>query len=160
MPVLTKVMVGEPPPSRSKKSALRRWASRPASPVSTDARFTVATTCDCSGFSATSSEPEKSVKRPRTLVIMRWRATNPTVEWAGSTVQVPGARVERSVMGCSSKVGVKCYLQLDCKLNYSTKRLRCQILTMHGVGYPGPVTTERSPQRAQWLDDEEMGAWR
>jgi DNA-binding MarR family transcriptional regulator len=68
--------------------------------------------------------------------------------------------VERSVMGCSSNWWGKCFLQLDCKLNYSTKQLRCQILTMHGVGYPGSVTTERSPQRAQWLDDEEMRAWR
>src|SRR5690349_11438793 len=130
MPLLTKVMVGEPAPSRSKKSALRRCASRPASPVSTDARFTVASTRDCSGSGAISSEPEKSVKRPRTLVIIRWRATNPTVEWAGSTFQVPGVRVERSVIGGLLASGVF-GVQLDCDFNYSRKHLRCQHLFSH-----------------------------
>src|SRR3954466_15145072 len=135
MPVLAKVMVGEPPPSRSKKSALRRCASRPASPVSTDARLTVASTCDWSGSGVISSEPEKSVKRPRTLVIMRCRATKPTVEWDGSTFQVPGGRAERSVMGGLLEAGSSgwlCTQQLDCMLNYFRKRLRCQLLLMHG----------------------------
>lgn len=31
---------------------------------------------------------------------------------------------------------------------------------MHGPRYRGGVTEERTPARAEWLDDEEMRAWR
>ena len=48
------------------------------------AACTVASTLDSSGFSATVNVPDTSVKRPRTLVPMRWRAMNPTSVWAGS----------------------------------------------------------------------------
>src|SRR5436305_10336872 len=47
-------------------------------------------------------------------------------------------------------------LELDCMFNYSTKRLRCQQLIPHTCRYPGAVTSERT----QWLDDDEMRAWR
>jgi len=33
--------------------------------------------------------PDASVKRPRTLVPMRWRAIKPTSVWAGSMVYTP-----------------------------------------------------------------------
>ena len=44
----------------------------------------VTSTEDSSGTSATFTDPEKEAKRPRTLVIMRWRAMNSTVVWAWS----------------------------------------------------------------------------
>jgi DNA-binding MarR family transcriptional regulator len=31
---------------------------------------------------------------------------------------------------------------------------------VHGPRYPGAVTEERTPTRTEWLDDEEMRAWR
>ena len=70
--------------SVSKKSALRRWASRWSWLVWMLAASMVTSTDDSSGTSATLIEPEKVAKRPRTLVIMRWRATNSTVVWAWS----------------------------------------------------------------------------
>ena len=45
------------------------------------------------------TEPVKSVNRPRTLLIMRWRALKPTTEWLVSTFQVPGVRSESELMG-------------------------------------------------------------
>ena len=50
------------------------------------AAWTTASRVDSSGFSATVKVPEHSVKRPRTLVPIRWRATKPTSVWAGSMV--------------------------------------------------------------------------
>ena len=87
--------------SMSKKSALFRWASRWSSPVVTELRSTLASTVDCSGSSAMVTVPVKSVKRPRTLLIMRWRALKPTTEWLVSTFQAPGVRSASELMGSS-----------------------------------------------------------
>ncbi len=53
------------------------------------AAWTVAWRVESSGFSATVKLPSTSVKRPRTFVPTRWRATKPTSVWAGSIVYVP-----------------------------------------------------------------------
>src|ERR1700683_3096451 len=53
------------------------------------AAWTVAWRVESSGFSATVKLPSTSVKRPRTFVPTRWRATKPTSVWAGSMVYVP-----------------------------------------------------------------------
>ena len=52
----------------------------------------VAWTLDCRRSSAMVAAPSTAPKRPRTLVIMRWRAVNPTVVCDPSMVQVPGVR--------------------------------------------------------------------
>ena len=46
---------------------------------------------DCSGASPISIVPATSVKRPRTLAIIRWRATNSTEVWDRSMFQLPAA---------------------------------------------------------------------
>ena len=99
MPVDLKVMVGCW--SMLKKSALLRWASRWSSPVVTEPRSTFASTFESSGFSATVTVPVKDVNRPRTLVIIRWRAVKPTMLWLGSTFQTPGVRSDTLLMGSS-----------------------------------------------------------
>ena len=53
------------------------------------AAWTVAWRVESSGLSATVKLPCTSVKRPRTFVPTRWRATKPTSVWAGSMVYVP-----------------------------------------------------------------------
>ena len=83
-PVLFRVMVGWF--SASRKSFVRRWSSRIDWLVWMLAALTSASKVESSGFSATVKVPENSVKRPRTLVPIRWRATKPTSAWAGSTV--------------------------------------------------------------------------
>jgi hypothetical protein len=45
--------------------------------------------------------PVKDVNRPRTFVIMRWRAVKPTMLWLGSTFQTPGVRSDTLLMGSS-----------------------------------------------------------
>jgi hypothetical protein len=77
-----KVMVGYV--SASKKSALRRWPSRSGLPVSRLATSSSTSTWDRSGWSSMVMVPDTSGKRPRTLVIMRWRPMNSTEVWAGS----------------------------------------------------------------------------
>ena len=54
-------------------------------------------------LSATVTVPVKDVNRPRTLVIMRWRAVKPTMLWLGSTFQTPGVRSDTLLMGRSSR---------------------------------------------------------
>ena len=76
--------------STSKKSAERTWASRSAFPVSIDDRTMLASTDDSNGFSPVTKVPENSLKRPLTLLTMRWRMLNPTSEWVWSMDQVPG----------------------------------------------------------------------
>ena len=76
---------------------MRRWSSRIDWLVSMLATLASASNVESSGFSATVKVPENSVKRPRTLVPIRWRATKPASAWAGSTVYVPGLG---RVMGC------------------------------------------------------------
>ena len=51
--------------------------------------WTVASRVESAGFSATVKLPSTSVKRPRTFVPTRWRATKPTSVWAGSIEYVP-----------------------------------------------------------------------
>ena len=58
----------------------------------------VASTLLCIGSSAMVSSPVTAPNRPRTLVIMRWRAVKPTVVWALSMVHVPGVRSANEVM--------------------------------------------------------------
>ena len=91
MPVDVNVIVGCS--SMSKKSLVRRWPSRPSSPVSIDAICTVAVTVDASGSSAVTMSAVKSPKRPRTLDTIMWRTVKPTVLWAASRVQVPAGMV-------------------------------------------------------------------
>ena len=48
-------------------------------------------TDDSSGFSAISTVPAKSEKRPRTLDTIMWRTAKPTWLWLASTAYVPAA---------------------------------------------------------------------
>ena len=73
----------------SKKFSDRRSLSRISLPVSTEDRSTVAAAEESSGFGAVTMCPSNEVKRPRTLLTMRWRATKPMVEWTGSRSHVP-----------------------------------------------------------------------
>ncbi len=101
MPVDVNVIVGCS--SMSKKSFVRRWPSRPSSPVSIDAICTVAVSVDSSGFSAVTMSALKSPKRPRTFDTIMWRTVKPTELWAVSNVQVPAGMVVvvvLSLMGC------------------------------------------------------------
>ena len=68
----------------SKKSGLVRWPSRSAEPVLTDAVLIVAVAVEASTVSPIVRVPSTSVKRPRTLVTMAWRATKPTSLWEAS----------------------------------------------------------------------------
>ena len=67
--VLTKVISGKV--STSKKSALRRCASRSAVPVETDAVWMATVATLSASSSATSTVPETSENDPRTLLTMR-----------------------------------------------------------------------------------------
>ena len=76
--------------STSKKSALRRCASRSAEPVFTEASCTATVAVEALGLAAsTTMVPATSSNAPRTLVTMAWRATKPTRVWLASMVQVP-----------------------------------------------------------------------
>ena len=74
--VLLKVRVGWF--GTSKKSFVRRCSSRCSWLVWMLAAWTVTSTVEFSIGSATVKVPVTSVKRPRTLVPIRWRATKPT----------------------------------------------------------------------------------
>ena len=76
--------------STSKKSALRRCASRSGDPVLTEASCTVTSAVEPVGFAASiTMVPATSSNAPRTLVTIACRATKPRREWLGSMVQVP-----------------------------------------------------------------------
>src|SRR5579883_2513441 len=107
--------------STSRKSGDRRWASRCASRVSTLAVSMVISTSWGSVVPWGRTKPPLTpAKRPRTLVIMRWRTTNSTVVWAGSmayrwTVCPAGVLVcmvlkclllARGMPGCQPQPGV------------------------------------------------------
>ena len=78
--------------SAAKKSSPRRWASRPSSFVSIDVASISTSTELFAGVSASIwSVPEKAPKRPRVLLMPRWRTEKPTSEWLASSVQVPVA---------------------------------------------------------------------
>ena len=79
--------------SISRKSPLRRWLSRSGAPVVMLSALMTARTDDSSGFSAIVIAPLTSVNEPRTLLTIRWRATNPTVVWFGSRANVPGSGI-------------------------------------------------------------------
>src|SRR3954452_20923915 len=75
--------------STSRKSALRRWASRAGSPV----QIPVASISPWKVASrqlsqSSSSRPWMSLKRPRTQVTIMWRARNSASVWPGSKIQV------------------------------------------------------------------------
>ena len=74
----------------SKKSGLRRCASRSGEPVFTEASCTATDAVEPLGLRpSTTIVPATSSNAPRTLVTMAWRATKPTRVWLGSMVQVP-----------------------------------------------------------------------
>jgi hypothetical protein len=85
--VLRKVIAGNV--SASKKSAERRWASRCASRVSMLAVPMVMSTTPLLGaLSSVVTVPLTSPKRPRTVVIIKWRTENSTLLCAGSIFHV------------------------------------------------------------------------
>src|SRR6185295_19987058 len=113
MPVLTRSIVGYF--SVSKKSAVFRWASRVASPVETDVTSALASTFDFNGSSAIVIVPLKVPNRPRTLLTMRCRETNPTEEWTGSTFQMPGVRSLSADISCAPcRVAIDFRFRLYC----------------------------------------------
>ncbi len=76
--------------STSKKSALRRCASRSGDPVLTEASCTATEAVEPLGLAASMTMvPATSSNAPRTLVTMAWRAMKPRRVWLGSMVQVP-----------------------------------------------------------------------
>ncbi len=79
--------------STSKKSADRRWWSRVASPVSIELGSMVTCTDAWKGSSGTVTVPEKVLKPPLTLEIIRWRTENSMLECEGSMFQVPAGSV-------------------------------------------------------------------
>src|SRR5690606_12213449 len=103
----------------SKKSFVRRWLSRSASPVSIDSSCTSTETFDWSGSSAISTSPETSENEPRTLAIIMWRTVNPTWVWEGSIVHFPDGM--GLAMGVSFSVGQQ-------QLRTQGYRLRRQLL--------------------------------
>src|SRR4029078_3110081 len=122
MPVLTRSMVGYF--SRSKKSADLRWPSRVSSPVLMDATSALASTFDFKGSSAMVSVPLNLLKRPRTLLAIRWRATKPTDEWTGSMFHVPGVRSLIEYMLCA--------LCLETVLRLRQTRISCDHKDLRG----------------------------
>src|SRR5829696_5991277 len=77
--------------STSKRSAERRWSSRWRSPDETDAMSIVTSSRESSGRSTTVTSPVTPVKRPRTLVSMKWRPTKATSACPGSIAHRPAA---------------------------------------------------------------------
>src|SRR5690606_9527581 len=78
----------------SKKSALRRCASRSGEPVSMLAVWMETSHQERSGSSLSRWRvPANSLKRPRTVVNIMCLVENSTVEWVGSMVQVLYATV-------------------------------------------------------------------
>ena len=75
--------------SASKKSAERRWLSRPSSLVSTDVTSTLASTVASRGFSGATIVARFTPKVPRTFEIIMWRTLNVTSLCDGSSTQVP-----------------------------------------------------------------------
>ena len=99
----TKVIVGWF--STSKKSADRRWSSRPAVPVSIVLRSTDTLTVEAVMSSAVTMVPSKPVNLPRTLP-MRWRTVKPISVWVVSSAQVPVVMAEAVlVMSLLEKYG-------------------------------------------------------
>ena len=86
-PVETKSIVGWV--SASKKSPVRRCASRFGSLVVIEATSADAVTVESRGFSAVTKVASKRSNLPFTLLIMRWRMLKPTSLCAVSTFQVP-----------------------------------------------------------------------
>ena len=80
----------------------------------------VARTLDWRRSSAMVAAPSTAPKRPRTLVIMRCRAVNPTVVWDASMVQVPGVMSSiEAIWGALRCVWCAELVQLDCARKYS-----------------------------------------
>ncbi len=76
--------------STSKKSGLRRCASRSGDPVVTEASCTATCAVEPEGLAASmTTVPATSANEPRTLATIAWRATKPSREWLGSMVHVP-----------------------------------------------------------------------
>ena len=78
--------------STSKKSALRTWPSRLASPESKLAAWMVAVTEERSRVSPRSAVAATSVNLPRTLLMPAWRTVKPTSLCEASRFQVPWVR--------------------------------------------------------------------
>src|SRR5690606_694494 len=93
MRLLLKVISGNF--STERKSSLRRWPSRSATPVLMLSVLMVSSAVDCSGSSAMVTVPEKSEKLPRTLLTIMCLTTKPMVVWATSRVYVPAAGMVR-----------------------------------------------------------------
>src|SRR5215207_2278908 len=142
--VETKVISGNV--SISRKSLLRRWASRCSLRVSMLSALTVTVTDDLLGSSPSScAVPSNSLKAPRTLVTIACRATNPIRVCAGSRVYWPvsSVRAVGVVMACSSRNldDVSC----TCRGTYMMRHLFRYTGTMSGT---------------RWLDETEQRAWR
>jgi len=95
--------------------------------VETDAAEATARTEVSASVSPTSTVPLTSVKRPRTLATMRWRATKPTSAWVGSTVHVPAVSPGKAVMMVLSGGGRRAAVDQANKIELSTipRSLRC-----------------------------------
>jgi hypothetical protein len=84
--------------STSKKSLLRRCASRSALPVLMLEAWTVTIADEADGLAGSSvAPPEMSVNEPRTVEIIACRTAKPSLVWAGSSSQVPASSAGANV---------------------------------------------------------------
>jgi hypothetical protein len=90
--------------SASKKSAERRWSSRASSLVEIEAVLTRPKARLVERSSAISNVPSNSLNSPRTVAMPRCLTAKPTLEWAGSTVQVPVGAMVAVLMAASRGV--------------------------------------------------------
>src|SRR5437588_3463118 len=104
--------------STSRKSALRRWASRAGSPVQTPvASISPSNVASRQWSQSSSSCPWMSLKRPRTQVTIMWRARNSASVCPGSKIQVA---IQSTLLPLRRErlLGVGC---LDQSINYRAK---------------------------------------
>ena len=89
----------------SKKSALRRWSSRPSLSVEIEDASTAALAWSEPIPSATVTVPETSRNVPETVEMPRWRTLNSIRECAASMAYVPGAIEGASTSVASAVAG-------------------------------------------------------